>query len=312
MNFPNSLSFSFILFLLLTTQSLQQEEINTLINKNIEQSQPNQTQKQKTPVLAFQKGLIVKGKTTASSINTPDFNIGTKSAIKGDLNSKIMTVDTINVDKVSTSNIYSNTGVITIIGNVIINQEPGEDEQEQVQREQTEFQKQIKKKIDLSGDSLSVKGVKQWSMVEHDDFETEESVKGWKNARTSSCSKNGNVFIGGHCNLSYNEISKKFYISIEHKQVKVTASYHMLDNWEGEFGYMKINGKIVWIKEGVSDPKNGMNYCGGTDNDAAFNLPIDVNVNHEGKELEITFGSTLEKDPCEASFGVDDVMIYVK
>ncbi len=149
-------------------------------------------------------------------------------------------------------------------------------------------------------------------MIHHDDFETQESLKGWSKQQTSSCSKNGNVFLGGHCQFSYNEISKKFYINIPHKQVRVTASFHMLDNWEGEFGYMKINGKIAWIKEGRTDKENGMNICGGKENDAAFNVPIDAYVNHDGKEIEVTFGSTLEKDPCDASFGVDDVMIYVK
>ena len=51
-------------------------------------------------------------------------------------------------------------------------------------------------------------------MVNHDDFEGKKSLKGWSDIRTSSCKKNGNVFLGGHCQFSHTEVSKKFYINI--------------------------------------------------------------------------------------------------
>ena len=40
--------------------------------------------------------------------------------------------------------------------------------------------------------------------------------------------------------------------------------------------------------------------------------PIDTVVPHLNSNVTITFGSTLKSDPCDASFGIDDVMIYVK
>lgn len=87
----------------------------------------------------------------------------------------------------------------------------------------------------------------------------------------------------------------------------------MFDNWNGEIGYMKINGKILWSKIGISNKNIGMNICGNEKyNDPAFNINIDINFPHNEENLEVSFGSTLNKDPCEASYGVGNVMIFAK
>jgi len=67
-----------------------------------------------------------------------------------------------------------------------------------------------------------------------------------------------------------------------------------------------------WSKTGKVSDHIGMNFCGGDKNDPAFALPIDVVVNHNKESVTVTFGTTLKNDPCEASFGIDDVMIYIK
>ena len=123
---------------------------------------------------------------------------------------------------------------------------------------------------------------------------------------------NGNLFIGGYCLLSKEEVSKNFFIGYSHELIRVKASYHMFDNWNGEMGYMKINDQIVWAKEGKSNEKNGINICGGDYNEPYFNLVIDVTIPHNESDVTITFGSTLDKDPCDASYGFQDVMLYIK
>jgi hypothetical protein len=37
-----------------------------------------------------------------------------------------------------------------------------------------------------------------------------------------------------------------------------------------------------------------------------------VTVPHEKSEVKISFGSTLDMDACTQSFGIDDVMIFLK
>ncbi len=38
----------------------------------------------------------------------------------------------------------------------------------------------------------------------------------------------------------------KFKIPV-HKEVRIQAKYHMIDNWENEFAYMKVDGKTSKI-----------------------------------------------------------------
>ncbi len=57
----------------------------------------------------------------------------------------------------------------------------------------------------------------------------------------------------------------------------------MFDNWEGEFGYMKVNGETgntnswdiiqVWTHNGETPQEShGINFCGGDSPDPAYNM----------------------------------------
>ena len=52
---------------------------------------------------------------------------------------------------------------------------------------------------------------------------------------------NENYFLGGHCNLAADEISKMFLNLPAHEKIRVQATFHMFDNWQGEYGFMKID-----------------------------------------------------------------------
>jgi len=56
----------------------------------------------------------------------------------------------------------------------------------------------------------------------------------------SNCGNN-NYFLGGHCKLSSDELSKTFENLPKHEHVRIVATYHMFDNWQGEYAYMKLN-----------------------------------------------------------------------
>ncbi len=66
-------------------------------------------------------------------------------------------------------------------------------------------------------------------------------------------------------------MTKVFKNLPEHTKIKINAGYHMLDSWEGETGYMKVDDVIVWSKTGQHS-ENGLNFCGGGHNDPAFNM----------------------------------------
>ncbi len=55
-----------------------------------------------------------------------------------------------------------------------------------------------------------------------------------------------------------------------------------------------------------------MDICGRSESDPKFSIPIDFTLPHTATNIKLTFGTTLKKEACDASFGVDDVMIYIK
>jgi len=58
---------------------------------------------------------------------------------------------------------------------------------------------------------------------------------------------------------------------------------------------------------------NSPNLCGNENyGDNSMNKQIDKILNHNENTVTITFGSTLNKSPCEASYGIDNVMIFIK
>lgn len=154
-----------------------------------------------------------------------------------------------------------------------------------------------------------------FQLVEHDNFET-KNIQGWNFDELSSCDNelvHPNTFLGGHCKLSSQEISKTYSNLPPHQFLRVSAKFHMFDNWNGEFGYMKLNDQIMWLKNGVSPNKAGsLNLCGSDHPDPAYNLPVEITIPHSEKNVKVSFGSSLKADPCSASYGVDDITLYVK
>jgi len=167
----------------------------------------------------------------------------------------------------------------------------------------------------LNFDSFIVSGYEQWALVEHDHFDDEKSVRGWNLLELSSCdSAAHNKMLGGHGLTSSKKLSKTYTDLPPHTLVRIKANYHMLDNWEGEHGFMKADDQTLWKKKGISPKGHQMlNQCGNKDHaDPLMNRQIDKILAHTGNSLKLDFGSTLQKNPSEASYGVDDVMIFVR
>lgn len=275
-------SFFFIHSLCLTNNPISQNE-----TKN-EQAIPK--------TMKINTDLIINGNIQSRQVNSKKLTVKEKGMIEGTLIATEVFTDQLFTETTYINSLISPNGIIVIDGDVMITNEITEEGQQNVH---------------LKGDSFAIDGVKQFGVVHHDDFDSEESLDGWSNKKTNRCSKNGNAFLGGHCNFSFEEV-KKTYKLPEHSTIRITAGFHMFDNWNGERGYMKIDNEVLWSREGQIDNKGGINFCGGDSNDPAFNLVIDITAPHKKENVTITFGSTLEGDPCNASFGVDDVMIYIK
>lgn len=159
-----------------------------------------------------------------------------------------------------------------------------------------------------SASSASYLQLQSWKEVSEDDFETDAS--GWTDVGLSTCAA-GNWFLGGYCKVSKDQVSK-IYTLPPHTAVRVTASYHMLDKWQGETGFLKADNVYVWTLSTGFSTSQGLNVCGGPDADPRLGAAVDVHFKHTAKRLQLAFGSTLKGDPCAASYGIDEVVVYIQ
>ena len=101
--------------------------------------------------------------------------------------------------------------------------------------------------------------------------------------------------------------------SISHSEVWGEVEYAKLDSWDGETAYVELDGSRVWEEnlyyyEGSEVCGWNRGYYGSYDS----SHPFSATVSHSGSTLEVAAGSTLDQDPCDESFGIDDVEVWVR
>lgn len=115
-----------------------------------------------------------------------------------------------------------------------------------------------------------MQGVKQWALRHHDDFQSDNSLSGWSHNMTNNCSNN--AYLGGPCQLSYDEAQKLYEKLPPHSQLRINAKMHMFDDWNGEKAYMKVNDKLVWTRTGKKSLLSSPSKCGRNNNDPEMSL----------------------------------------
>jgi len=87
----------------------------------------------------------------------------------------------------------------------------------------------------------------------------------------------------------------------------------MFDKWNGEYGYLKADDNLVWVLNGKAPSSpSAIDFGGDSTPDPKYNALIDVTMAHQSSTISLEFGSSLKSDPCVASYGIDDVIIFVK
>lgn len=162
---------------------------------------------------------------------------------------------------------------------------------------------------------LTLGHVHQWSLIHIDNFEPPQA-DGWSNNTVTDC---GGVFmLGGHCQFSAGETNKEYVGIPTHTYLRLKANFHCIDEWHGETGYLSIgrNDLIfkVWsTKYDINNAIQPINICGDNDKgEGQFSNLIDVTIPHSSSSVIIVFGSTLEEQPCEKSWGVSGLQLYIR
>lgn len=170
--------------------------------------------------------------------------------------------------------------------------------------------------LDLKG-QVKYNSVDQWKLVAHDSFHKNETSLEWNHDKVTKC--NHYNIMGGHCQTSTKELIKEFNNLPKHSQVKIEANFHFFGSWDSHTGYLKIDNlnykkndsKYVWTNRCKNSKITPMikicplEVC-------KIASPINVTLNHYDNLLTLIFGSTLERNSCEQSYGVSDVKIYIR
>lgn len=162
---------------------------------------------------------------------------------------------------------------------------------------------------------------RQWRMVLQESFNLNNTnYNGWDYGVITKCGSFYNIF-GGYCQLSSREIRKEVTDLPPHKQIKIEANYHFIGNWQGETGYLKLNGKsfkketrFLWTyrcnlkkaKKTVIRKTCGYDIC-------LMNYPVSVTIQHSEPKISISFGASLINNlPCDRSYGISNFRIYIQ
>ncbi len=225
-------------------------------------------------------------------------NLKAETITAGLIRTPSMEVETLKVTRIS-----SPTGIITIDGNLVLSKDHPKEAFLQVQEHH-------------DGHHRHRHGKK----CACDSFNSGHQM-GWKDglvdAHVDKCLFGDDYFLVGSTCSSSGRLSKTFEDLPPHSHLKVRARVHFIDAWKGESVYLQTSGgSIVWMDSAVSpsleaiSKGKALNVCGGESPDARLSVHVEVTLSHVDPTFELTFASTLGDGNCDASFGVDDVVIH--
>ena len=117
---------------------------------------------------------------------------------------------------------------------------------------------------------------------------------------------------------SPNNVEKTFVLTA-HTKLNVKARFWALDSWDGEFGYMDIDGEEWWSKEqGCCTCDNGFesfagsvpNPWGGDDAGHKCYFDIDVKKPHTASSAIVTFRTNIGQGATDESWAFSNVRLY--
>ena len=134
---------------------------------------------------------------------------------------------------------------------------------------------------------------------------------------TSTCGGPSRI-LGGYCRLAGTPVDKTFERLPAHRAVRIMARYYFIDAWEAMVGTMRLDRDVVWTQQHTACPGGAcraVSVCGREDVPDTIGTLIDTGTRpHTASSLTVTFGThgMHGADPCDVSYGVQAVSVYVK
>jgi len=99
----------------------------------------------------------------------------------------------------------------------------------------------------------------------------------------------------------------------KHTHIRVTATVHFIDDWQGETGWLKLNDRFVWTESHDQRNTAGKFSMCGSDlyPESRFAAPIDIIWKHNEPSLTLALGSNLDEG-SDARFAVSNIAIHTR
>jgi len=153
-----------------------------------------------------------------------------------------------------------------------------------------------------------------WTLVFSDDFESTPHA-GWSTSSTYACAS-WSTILGGYGNTAGTEIDITIDIfGVAHTEARVELEYIALDSWDGELAYVEADGTTLFSQNQNNHSSSYGEVCGwdrGYYGSYDSTWTVDETITHTDDELDLIAGSTLDQAPTDESFGIDDVMLWVR
>jgi hypothetical protein len=153
-----------------------------------------------------------------------------------------------------------------------------------------------------------------WTLVFGDDFEASVDP-GWSLTSTYACGGWGTL-LGGYGIISGGSFGITIdCLGIPHAEAWVELGYAALDSWDGETGYVYVDGTAIWALA-INNHSTSLSEVCGWDRgyygsyDSAH--AVSVAFAHGNGTLALTAGSTLDQSATDESFGLTEVWVWVR
>ena len=162
--------------------------------------------------------------------------------------------------------------------------------------------------------------VRNWQLVYLDNFSSGDK-NAWQGAQSTikQCGPSKDKSLFRDCKTKVEYLEKKFSNLGPHNEVMVEMIFHFIDQWQSELAYLQIEDDIVWTKSHnwchtIFNHKcmlNGVNVC-----EEAYPDLVGQNVKfvykHNKPVISVRIGSSLAMNNCNATWGFNNFMIYVR
>jgi len=155
-------------------------------------------------------------------------------------------------------------------------------------------------------EQLVIHDVVQWSLNSLEMFdEISPLAAGWSHNETIKCS--GLAIFLAH----KKHVHKVYHGLPHHSQLRLEATAHFIDDWQGEIAFLKVNDHIVWTEgHDQKHSQSKLSVCGSDIiPESKFSVAIDVTFPHRESTLVVQFGTTIPQDAPQTLFGFSSLSI---